>query len=905
MCMGEKFEPKRIIKLIVGATDSTSTLEDLQSCLLQKLRKEGFLIILDDVWSEDYGQWKQILPPLMQGGGKEGGAVVFTTRSHKVAAAAGANTEGASLMGLPEEDCWQIFEKRAFGVGGSSAATHSDLRNVGKEIVKKLNGVPLAVMAVAGFLRETPEESRWMNVLASLSWPLSQGVLPVLKLRIRPYHHLPPPLKQCFAYCSVFPKDYVFDRSKLVQMWIAQSYIPPQRVPHGDGYQMHDLMHDLARWVSNEESHIMGEDGSSAREPNKVFHVSLSNDSVCYFKTKPYVHDPSSSVTVLEIPRHLFDEHLRRIRVLCLSYCDVEELPDSVGELKHLRYLDLSFTKIGLLPKSICDLWNLQTLRILNSELTMVLVELPRGMSKLVNLRHLNLHQDLVGNIPGIGKLSSLQELKVFYVGHEDGHRITELKDLVQLGGDLSIRNLENVESKDAAAQANLKNKLYIDELGLEWPGNWDANTRNVELETEVLEGLQPPPNLRTLRVFNNGGLRHPAWMSGKLPHSLRSISLHGCRNWPCLPPLGCLPYLKVLEIGGAGVKQVGHEVYGTVAYRGVRAVFPDLEELEIYDMVEWEAWEGVAAATATAGEETTTALFPALRRLHIRNCPKLRGIPHLPPSLAELKLHKMGLRKLPEIPPCADHGAPRASFLSKLEIHFCPSLESIATSLLRSLTSLMELEIRGCGELASVNFHFHHLRCLKNLTITDCPKLAQEEKDEEEPCSSSLPPPLPSPATASSVLPPYLELLTSDNSSVLERRLLQQEHTVLQNLLIKNSSCVPGGLRGLRSLSILTLMECPQLQSLPELQHLSNLGRLWVQDCPQLQSLPLLRGLSQLTKLCVERCPKVQSLPEGELPATVKHLRIKGCPGLKERCQREIGEDWPKIAHVPYKFIF
>lgn len=104
-----------------------------------------------------------------------------------------------SLRGLSNDDCWSFFEIRAFVEGNSNA--HPNLVMIDKEIVKKCNGLPLAINALGGMLRSKLNLEEWESVLKSEIWDLAgdkNGILPALRMS---YHHLLANLKRCFAHC--------------------------------------------------------------------------------------------------------------------------------------------------------------------------------------------------------------------------------------------------------------------------------------------------------------------------------------------------------------------------------------------------------------------------------------------------------------------------------------------------------------------------------------------------------------------------------------------------------------------------------------------------------------------------------------------------------------------------------
>ena len=102
---------------------------------------------------------------------------------------------------LSEEACWSLFTQLAFS--GRSHEERENLDKVGREIVGKCKGLPLAAKIIGSFLRLKRTREDWKNILDSELWKLEfeKGIFPPLLLS---YNDLPFMLKQCFLYCAIF-----------------------------------------------------------------------------------------------------------------------------------------------------------------------------------------------------------------------------------------------------------------------------------------------------------------------------------------------------------------------------------------------------------------------------------------------------------------------------------------------------------------------------------------------------------------------------------------------------------------------------------------------------------------------------------------------------------------------------
>ncbi|XP_057957439.1 putative disease resistance protein RGA3 [Malania oleifera] len=499
VCVSENFDVKRILKEILESlTKESCGIENLDTVfenIKDKLEGKIYLLVLDDVWNEDQNKWEDLRSRLLPVSSKNvGNSIVVTTRSDKVASI--MKTHSPHRLGkLSEENCWAIFEQKAFVDGG--APKTQDFIDIGRGIVKKCGGVPLAAKVLGGIMRFKREKQEWLCILESETWNLPEsedGIIAALKLS---FDNLPSAsLKQCFAYTAIFPKDYFIQRVKLIKLWMAQGFLESsqecglvmedrgneyfnvllqnslfqdvERDEYGDieTCKMHDLVHDLAQSVSKSEILVL-EGGYQWNEIPAVRHLSLTDYEGKHIVGK----DKGKKLRTLILSKsravNVSDEVLvnsKCLRVLDLSGSKFEVLPDSVGMLKHLKYLDVSYNRIERLPDSITKLYHLQTLNI---ELCYKLKGLPKEMRALINLRHLGLGPYHARRIMKDGpiemrRLIHLRTLPVFVVGRGRGRRIGELEPLNELRGELWICDLQHVRGKEEAEKANLKGKKTL-----------------------------------------------------------------------------------------------------------------------------------------------------------------------------------------------------------------------------------------------------------------------------------------------------------------------------------------------------------------------------------------------------------------------------------------------------------
>ncbi|XP_031257432.1 putative disease resistance RPP13-like protein 1 [Pistacia vera] len=472
VCVSNNFDVLTISKAILESIDSSPSipnhLNEVQLKLRDTVNQKKFLLVLDDVWSDDYGQWEILKAPFKAGA--PGSTMIITTRLENVASAARSFVT-YPLKPISDDHCWQLFQEHAFG-DGSMAEAHEIHHSIREGLIQRCRGLPLAAKTLGGLLHSKPWDS-WEKILNSNIWSTSDKsdqILPALRLS---YHYLPSNLKRCFAYCAVFPKDYEFKENELVLLWMAEGIVQSsdkqfdkageyfrglcsrsllqKSSSHSSNYVMHDLIHDLAESVFKEFS-FRSEKAIIELPQNikRMRHFSYISDRFNGEKKFIGLEKLKSLRTFLPVfmrPHHFFDNHfisamvifyllpkLKKLRVLSLEKSTITYLPDSIGGLMHLRYLNFSYTMIKSLPESTSQLLNLQTLLLKGCSR---LVNLPFNMRYLINLYHLDIsgHNSLKEMPSRMKELKNLRVLSNFIVGKESSLNLEDLKSLSSLQG--------------------------------------------------------------------------------------------------------------------------------------------------------------------------------------------------------------------------------------------------------------------------------------------------------------------------------------------------------------------------------------------------------------------------------------------------------------------------------------
>ncbi|XP_073009106.1 uncharacterized protein [Typha latifolia] len=928
VCMSRKLDVFKLTREMIESVSQKEcpcleNLDAMQKTFTNMIKSKKVLLVLDDVWcykSDTEAQWEQLLAPLAVG--ERGSKILVTARPENMPNMPIAlhSQNIMKLKNLRENEFVSLFMYHAFrGSKLSESHLQEELEKIGKQILQKLCRSPLAAKAVGGQLSKRLQPNFWRASLEQDNLSDTQKAL------MWSYYRLDASLQRCFSYISLFPKGHMFTTEEMVDLWMAEGFVnlstdnkkmedigndyfdelvsgsflqPLVQYEDTKYYGMHDLFHDLAENVSKGD-YFRIEDDPVEKIPSTVRHLYVSsksrrNGSLDFLKLENLRTlivgqfskiDNDVLLTVME--------KSKKLRVLDIpSEQSIKALPKCIRDLKHLRYLSLYRIDVAELPVSLCKLHHLQLLK-----LPYKVRVLPRSLTNLFNLRHLKEQYSVdLSTLPNIGRLTSLQELEYFEVKKENGHDIGQLKNLNELRGLLTISGLENVEGKDEATGANLKDKKHLDSLLLKWYSRNESD-RGMNLDMEIVEALQPPPNLTKLLISGCKSLRYPSWLvhegclenlkslyffdtsfkvlptiSSKLFPRCQELEIRGLPNLRTLPLLpqtlrklvieSC-PLLvfvseeelqksddrknSIVTVLRSSQLKSALELMGDI--RNIREMVVR-DCLDVNKLMESEKVDlpkdFQTFATALEGEEMSMQvdylhLWEAYyccqeQRLEAIFRRRERSEVILPPELQHLKICSTNITD----------GALSLCLggLSSLETLNLRRIRTITTVQTDHLMALCDLEIDGCHCLKSLG-GLHALLSLKALRISSCPCLELEMMEGE--------------GGGRFIFPPSLKLLSvGDNSCCNVKRFAIGYLPDLETLLLdKWSSLASLSLSGLTALRYLSITGCPQLSAFdcsqaPNNSSLESLGG--TEDVPKLAAAPPSEAvhLSSVEKLTI-----------------------------------------------------
>ncbi|XP_058072870.1 disease resistance protein RPS2-like [Magnolia sinica] len=679
--------------------------------LLGKLRKMRYLLILDDVWQGIVLEEIGVPKPNAQNRSK----IVLTTRFIGVSNEMEADVQ-VRVKTLSVQESWNLFHEKA-----CKAVLLPDIQSLAMEVVNECGGLPLAITTVGRAMRGKKKKELWINAVRALrgSVPDIEGMEPKVFLPLKlSYDHLQDDkIRACFLYCSLFPEDYNIEVDELVIYWAMEGFIDIvdslqdassqghqilERLKDAclleasseveDHVKMHDLIRDLALWITSSPSNegpkflvraglglMDSPDEAMWKEAEKI---SLMNNKIEELPVQPncpnlvsfYIRE---NPLLRAIPDSFF-ELMPRLQVLDLSHTWIVSLPMSLTSLVNLRALILKCCKSLV---EVPPLGQLKELQFLDLSFTTIR-NLPEGLENLVKLKQLNLSfLGRVTVIPSniISKLSSLEDLRMFgtYVNWAKEWWIDDASEAM-LGEVATLRRLMSLEitiqNMDCLAHDVIKwqwptlkkFRFYLGRGKHDSPSSCDKLVYIVGLAcVSFPHGIGAMLNHTEALILENcRWLRHTPQLGGDL-RNLRELYIFKCFGMDCL----------------VDWTEVGEDALQCLETLHLNSL-PNLKK--VFD-----------------GQMPCGGLRK-LRLLHVSCCNKLKSL--FSSSMAE-----------------------QLNQLEELRVTDCEKMAVIIEGEAlfdNALSNLHDLRLGGLAKLTGICDHMVDLASLQHIAVCDCPRL-------------------------------------------------------------------------------------------------------------------------------------------------------------------------------------
>ncbi|TYH00100.1 hypothetical protein ES288_A10G247800v1 [Gossypium darwinii] len=456
-----------------------------------------YVLILDDVWRsfslEDVG----ILEPTTNNGCK----LVLTTRSERVVQSMGFKKVKVPCFSM--EEAMNLFLSKV----GQDMLPNPTLESLMKLAVREYDGLPLAVVTLAGCMAGKADPRMWENY------------------------------QDCLLYFALYPEDYEIYKDEINEKWMEEELIDEmgsRKAMEGSG---HSILQKL------EENCLL----ERVQDRTRIKMHDLVRDMALHITRKRFLN------ALKEIPEYFF-EHFPNLKILDLSYTPLESLPSSISSLEKLTILLLrrcvQLRSLPCLPK-------LQALKKLDLGFSGI-DEIPQGLEMLVNLRYLNLEfTSHRMRIPS-GSLSKLYRLQYLTI-HSKLRSAEELRELNKL--EVFVGWFDNVGDLNTFASKRKTLYKYSIWVCSRIPCFRPLTSRNFfrfeGIKIDVGDEIILPYDIEELSLLECRGVRSINDIGLRDATDLKGCELRGCSELESV--ISCkLENLKVIVEVGAGESSVG-----------------------------------------------------------------------------------------------------------------------------------------------------------------------------------------------------------------------------------------------------------------------------------------------------------------------------------------------------------
>jgi hypothetical protein len=216
---------RSVVESLTGVSCRLSERDELEELVRGELMGKKFLLVLDDLHESNAEICTHLT--MLLSVGERGSAVMVTTSNDRV----------PGHFDMTYAYCLKpIAHHKFLNMATPDFVGYLPLESVINKTFSECSGFPMFAKAIRGilysaFTRGCLDDTIYSKLVEIFSKPEPDNHLH--RLLDLSYSYLSPNQKMCFLYCSMFPRGYIYNKAKLLRLWMSQGFIVPGRGKDG------------------------------------------------------------------------------------------------------------------------------------------------------------------------------------------------------------------------------------------------------------------------------------------------------------------------------------------------------------------------------------------------------------------------------------------------------------------------------------------------------------------------------------------------------------------------------------------------------------------------------------------------------------------------------------------------